>query len=85
MAGHWKSFDVETSAATLPFVDLRNTAVTRLVVFAGSTAPEIAAITGHSLKTMHSTLKRYLELNERHADAAIAKLEVWLEQEGIAL
>ncbi len=71
------------SVASLRFQDLRDTAVTRLAN-AGCTIPEIAAISGHSLKTVHAILRHYLELNEAHADAAIDKLAAWMEREGIA-
>lgn len=69
------------SVATLWFADLRDTAVTRLAL-AECTMPEIAAITGHSLETINSVMKHYLELSEPHAEKAIAKLERWLGREG---
>ena len=73
----------EQAAKTTPtlsdllFLDLRDTAVTWLAN-AGCTVPEIAAITGHSLQTVHAILKHYLELNEEQADSAMDKLENWL-------
>lgn len=77
-------------AATLPeiagktFQDLRDTAITRLAL-ASCTVVEIRAITGHSMETIHSVLKHYLALDDRMATAAIAKLKIWMQEEGIAL
>lgn len=73
---------INPSLATFKFMDLRDTGVTRLAL-AGCTIPEIAAISGHSLETIHAIMKHYLELNEAHADAAIDKLIVWMEREGV--
>jgi len=59
----------------LTFHDLRGTAVTRLAA-AGCTVPEIATITGHSLKTVEVMLDRhYLSRDAGLAESAIAKLE----------
>lgn len=59
----------------LTFHDLRGTAVTRLAS-AGCTVPEIATITGHSLKTVEAMLDRhYLSRDAGLAESAIAKLE----------
>jgi integrase len=56
------------------FHDLRGTAVTRLAL-AGSTVPEIAAITGHSLKDVEAILDtHYLGGKIELAESAIAKL-----------
>jgi integrase len=71
------------SVADFWFMDLRDTAVTRLAL-ATCTMPEIASITGHSIETINTVVKHYLELREEHADAAITKLAAWLEAEGIA-
>jgi integrase len=55
------------------FHDLRGTAVTRLAR-AGCTIPEIAAITGHSLKTVHAILdKHYLHRDIILAEQAMDK------------
>lgn len=57
------------------FHDLRGTAVVRLAR-AGSTVPEIAAITGHSLKGAAAILERhYLGADVIVAESAIRKLE----------
>jgi hypothetical protein len=49
--------------ADFKFMDLRDTAVTRLAL-AGCTIPQITSIAGHSMDTAHQILKRYLELSE---------------------
>ena len=57
------------------FHDLRGTAVTRLAV-AGATVPEIAAITGHSLKEVGTILDtHYMHRDPALGEAAIRKLE----------
>lgn len=59
----------------LTFHDLRGTAVTRLAL-AGCTVPEIATITGHSLKSVEAMLDRhYLGRDIGLAESAISKLE----------
>ena len=59
----------------LTFHDLRGTAVTRLAL-AGCTVPEIATITGHSLKTVEAMLDRhYMGRDIGMAESAVAKLE----------
>jgi integrase len=58
----------------LTFHDLRGTAVLRLAE-AGCTNPEIAAITGHSFKSVEVILERYLPRSRGLALSAIAKLE----------
>jgi integrase len=58
----------------LHFHDLRGTAVTRLAL-AGSTVPQIAAITGHSLKDVANILEtHYMGGAVELAEAAIVKL-----------
>lgn len=59
----------------LTFHDLRGSAVIRLAL-AGSTVPEIATFTGHSLKDVESILdKHYLGRDVRLAESAARKLE----------
>jgi len=59
----------------LTFHDLRGTAVTRLAV-AKCTVPEIASITGHSLKEVGSILdSHYLHRDPALGESAIQKLE----------
>lgn len=60
----------------LLFMDLRRTAVVNLAR-ASCTVPEIAAITGHSERTVYEILATYLPLDATVADNAIAKLEAW--------
>lgn len=56
------------------YLDLRDTGITRLAL-AGATVPEIHAISGHSMKTIHDVLRHYLAIDDRLADAAIAKAQ----------
>ncbi len=59
----------------LTFHDLRGTAVTRLALV-GCTVPEIAAVTGHSLKDVEAILeKHYLGGKAQLGKAAIIKLD----------
>jgi integrase len=60
--------------------DLRDTAVTWLAR-AGSTIPEIASITGHSLQSITSILKHYLVLDASLSDSAVAKMIEWGQAE----
>jgi integrase len=71
-----KAFDkAKLGDHDLHFHDLRGTAVTRLAL-AGSTVPEIATFTGHSLKDVEAILDRhYLGRDVRLAESALAKLE----------
>ena len=67
-----KAFD-RAKLDNLHFHDLRGTAVTRLAL-AGCTVPQIAAITGHSLRDVEEILKaHYLGGQSELADQAIAK------------
>lgn len=66
------------------FPDLRDTAVT-WYARAGSTVPEIAAITGHSLKSIYDILKHYLALDGEMADNAVKKLVDYMQREGFAV
>lgn len=58
----------------LHFHDLRGTAVT-LLSEAGCTPQQIATITGHSLKTVHAILERYLARTRGLAEQAIRNFE----------
>lgn len=75
-AGKWGTFflpgGAELAMLDLDFMHLRHTAVTELAL-AGCTIPEIAAITGHTIKSVYSILQRYLVLSTGLADAAMAK------------
>lgn len=59
--------------------DLRRTAVTRLAE-AGCTVLEIAAITGHSIKTVESILEVYFVRTAEIAENAIIKLEEYQDR-----
>lgn len=68
-----KAFD-KTKLGDLHFHDLRGTAVTRLALV-GSTVPEIASFTGHSLETVQQILDaHYLGGRLELAESAIKKL-----------
>ncbi|WP_246666852.1 hypothetical protein [Bradyrhizobium guangdongense] len=55
--------------------DLRGTAVVRLAI-AGASVPQIAAVTGHSLKDVEAILDaHYLDRDIQLAEAAVLKLE----------
>jgi hypothetical protein len=75
---------IDFSFSGLKFLDLRDTAVTRLAL-AECTMAEISAITGHSLKTIQDIMKHYLVMQPEMADSAIRKLNAWIAKEGIAI
>lgn len=66
----------EVATLGLQFMHLRHTAVTEHAI-AGTTAPQIASITGHSPKTVEQILARYLVLTSELAKAATAKRIAW--------
>lgn len=71
----WRKTLAKAKISGLTFHDLRGTAVTRLAL-AGCEVPEIATITGHSLKDVGAILDaHYLSRNTRLAESAIRKLE----------
>jgi integrase len=69
-----KAAKVLPEVADLHFHDTRGTAITMLAE-AGASVPEIAAITGHSYRTINSILEKYLPRTRHLAEMAIAKLE----------
>jgi integrase len=70
----WGKAFVKAGLDDLHFHDLRGTAVTRLAL-AQCTVPQIAAITGHSLKDVEAILEtHYLGGTVELAEAAITKL-----------
>jgi integrase len=71
---HWHEASLDAGISDLHFHDLRGTAVTMLAE-AGCTIPEIAAITGHSLKHVTHILEVYLSRTRALSDAAIIKLD----------
>lgn len=71
----WRTARLEAGVTGVTFHDLRGTAVTRLAI-AGATPPEIATVTGHSLKDVNEILDaHYLNRDPRLGEAAIRKLE----------
>lgn len=85
-AKKWPSFELadgsKVAMAALQFMHLRHTAVTELAI-AGCTVPEIAGITGHTIKSVEQILSRYLIRTSAIAQAAtdkrLAKSERMLE------
>jgi integrase len=75
----WRKACAKVGVVGVTFHDLRGTAVTRMAV-AGCTVPEIAAITGHSLRDVHQILDaHYMDRDPELAINAIRKRE---EKEG---
>ncbi len=71
----WRKACADAGIAAVTFHDLRGTVVTRLGI-AGATPPEIATLTGHSLRDVNAILDRhYLNRDIRMAQAAVGKLE----------
>ena len=71
----WRKACQAVGVVGVTFNDLRGTAVTRLAQ-AGCEVPEIATITGHSLRDVGSIIDaHYLNRDQRLGDSAITKLE----------
>jgi integrase len=71
----WAKACAKAGISELTFHDLRGSAVTRLAI-ASCSVPEIAAITGHSLKDVEDILdQHYLNRDQALAETAIRKLE----------
>lgn len=68
------------SVADLTDQDLRDTCVTWLAR-AGNDPIRIAAVTGHSLVTIHAILKHYLVAHKDYGDQAIAAAVAWFDQQ----
>jgi len=71
----WEAATKAAGVEQLHFHDLRGTAVTMLAE-AGCTVPQIAAITGHSLKTVTTILDKYLARTRVLASEAVALFEI---------
>ena len=69
-----KASRVIPGVAELHFHDTRGTAITMLAE-AGASVPEIAAITGHSYRSINSILEKYLPRTRHLAETAMTKLE----------
>jgi integrase len=70
----WERASKEAGITDLHFHDLRGTAITMLSE-AGCTTLEIAAITGHSIKTVTTILDKYLARTRALAGNAMAKFQ----------
>lgn len=70
----WQAATIAAGIQGLHFHDLRGTAVTMLAE-AACTTPQIAAITGHSLKSVSGILDRYLARTRHLAEGAITRFE----------
>lgn len=73
-ADQWEEASKAAGITGLHFHDLRGTAVTMLAE-AGCDVPEIASITGHSLKSVHTILEKYLSRTKSLARSAMTKFE----------
>lgn len=73
----WRKACEAAGIVGLTFHDLRGTAVTRMAL-AGCTAPEIASVTGHSMRDVYHIIDvHYLGSRQELAQRAIEKLEQW--------
>ncbi len=70
----WRAVTLAAGLDGLRFNDLRGTCVTALAD-AGCTPAQIAAVTGHSQRSVHAILDTYQARTTTQASAAIAKLE----------
>ena len=73
-AEQWDEASKAAGITDLHFHDLRGTAVTMLAE-AGCSVPEIASITGHSLKSVHTILEKYMSRTKALAKSAMTKFE----------
>ena len=69
-----KAAQAQPEVLELHFHDTRGTAITMLAE-ADASVPEIAAITGHSYRTVNSILEKYLPRTRHLAEMAMTKLE----------
>jgi integrase len=72
LSNRWKDVCRRIGVHDLHFHDLRGTTVT-LLADCGATEPEIASITGHSLRSVHAILSSYLGRTKTQASNAVAK------------
>lgn len=72
------------SIAGKTFSDLRDTLVTWLKR-AGARDDELAAVTGHSLASLHQVLPHYFAPGAEEAKGAMAKLVTWMDAKGMAV
>jgi integrase len=72
----WRTAVAKAGITGVTFHDLRGTAITRLAT-TGCTTPEIASLTGHSLRDVNEILDaHYLHRDPALAESAIRKLEL---------
>jgi integrase len=78
----WRKAAIRAGIRGLTFHDLRGTAVLRLAL-AGCTVPEIATITGHSIRDVQSILDaNYFHRDVALAESGIRKLERYAGRRG---
>jgi integrase len=70
----WERSTADAGLSDLHFHDLRGTAITMLSE-AGNTPQQIAAVTGHSIRTVHTIIEKYLARTRHLSDAAILNFE----------
>ncbi|MBR1277457.1 tyrosine-type recombinase/integrase [Bradyrhizobium sp. AUGA SZCCT0283] len=70
----WEEATKAAGLTELHFHDLRGTAITMLSE-AENTPQQIAVVTGHSIKTVHSIIEKYLARTRHLSDAAIFNFE----------
>lgn len=73
-ADQWDEASKAAGITDLHFHDLRGSAVTMLAE-AECSVPEIASITGHSLKSVYTILEKYLSRTKSLAKSAMTKFE----------
>jgi integrase len=73
-AEQWGEATIAAGLSDLHFHDLRGTAITMLSE-AGNTPQQIAAVTGHTIKTIHQIIEKYLARTRHLSDAAILNFE----------
>jgi len=78
-ATRWDEIAARTGTKHLNRQDLRRTAVVRLAE-AGCTTPQIASITGHSLRQVETILETYFVRTYEMGEAAIEKLEAYQDK-----
>lgn len=76
--------ELHADAGDKEFRDLRDTAITRLCE-ARCEVYEIAAISGHSINTIHQVLRHYVVLSEAMAISGIDRLKTYMHEQGIAI
>jgi integrase len=73
-AEQWGEATIAAGLSDLHFHDLRGTAITMLSE-AGNTPQQIAAVTGHTIKTVYQIIEKYLARTRHLSDAAILNFE----------